>query len=75
MVYTVVRGCEDEFTKEAETSILYKVLADMNKSAPRTVNEHNGEQHDGRNAGQDANRRPDKIGVRAFQEKVSIGDR
>ena len=75
VVYAVVRGREDEFTKEAKTRILHEVLADMNKSTPRTVNEHDGEQHDRRNAGQDANGRPDKIGVRAFQEKVSIRNR
>ena len=75
VVYAVVGGGEDEFAKETKTRILHEVLTDMNKSAPRAVNEHDGKQHNGGDARQDTNGCPDKVGVRAFQEKVSIRNR
>lgn len=75
VVYAVVGGCEDEFTKETKTRMLHEVLTDMNKSAPRAVNEHDGKQHEWWDARQDANGGPDKVGIRAFQEKVSIRNR
>lgn len=45
-MYAGMRGGEDEFTNETKTSVLHEVLADMNKSAPSAVNEHDREQHD-----------------------------
>lgn len=75
VVYAVVGRREDEFSKETKTRILHEVFTNVNKSAPRAVNKHDGEQHDGRNACQDTNGRPDKIGVWAFQEEMSIRNR
>ena len=75
MVNTVVGGGEDEFAQETKAGIFHEVLTHMNKSTPRAVNEHDGKQHDRRDARQDANGGPDKVGVGPLQEKVGIRNR